>query len=46
MLSLRTFVRALAKLLIVGRLLHDVEDRVGQLLVMVSMRERRRAREK
>lgn len=43
---MRTLVGALAQLLIVGRLLHDVEDRVGQLLVMVSMRERRRAREK
>ena len=41
----RTFVRALAKLLVVGRLLHDVEDRVSQLLVVVSIREKERERE-
>ena len=42
LLPIRTFVRALPKLLVVGRLLHDVQDRVGQLFVVVLTRGRRR----
>ena len=35
----RTFVGALAQLLVVAGLLHDVHDRVGQLCVCVCVRE-------